>query len=90
MIKWWKRIFFYILDVAIVNSFIICKIFAKSNITQKQYRLELVKNKYSYNTIHYPVKQIKDGTCKNCSFTKDYKTVKASTSKYMCNECRIY
>ena len=29
--------------------------------------------------MHYPVKQIKDGTCKNCSFTKDYKTVKAST-----------
>ena len=38
-----------------------------------------------FNTFHYPVKQLKCGTCKNCSFTKDYTTVKASSSKYMCN-----
>ena len=46
-IKWWKRIFFHLLDIAIVNSFIIYKKFVNSNITQKQFRLELV------NTIQY-------------------------------------
>ena len=38
-----------------------------------------------FNTFQYPVKQLKCGTCKNCSFTKDYTTVKVLTIKYMCN-----
>ena len=101
-IKWWKRIFFHLLDIVIVNSFIIYKKYLNANITQKQYRIEIIKTiikKYNikigrindkFNTFHYPVKQLKCGTCKNCSFTKDYTTVKASSSKYMCNVSKIY
>ena len=36
--------------------------------------------------MHYPIKQLKAGTFKNFSFTKDYKNVKAPSSKYMYNE----
>ena len=101
-IKWWKRIFFHLLDIAIVNSFIIYKKYLNANITQKQYRIKIIKTiikKYNmkigridnkFNSFHYPVKQLKCGTYKNCSFTKDYTTVKAPTSKYMCNVCKIY
>ena len=101
-IKWWKRIFFHLLDNAIVNSFIIYKKYLNANITQKQYKIEIIKTiikKYNikigridnkFNTFHYPVKQLKCGTCKNCSFTEDYTTVKAPTSKYMCNVNKIY
>ena len=42
-IKWWKRIFFHLLDIAIVNSFIIYKKYLNANITQKQYRNEIIK-----------------------------------------------
>lgn len=39
--KWWKRIFLHLIDISIVNSFIISK---KSpfnkGITQKQFRLD--------------------------------------------------
>ena len=42
-IKWWKRIFFHLLDIAIVNSFIIYKKYLNANITQKQYRIEIIK-----------------------------------------------
>ena len=101
-IKWWKRIFFHLLYIAIVNSFIIYKKYLNANITQKQYRIEIIKTiikKYNmkigridnkFNTFHFPVKKLKCGICKNGSFTKDYTTVKAPTSKYMCNICKIY
>ena len=101
-IKLWKRIFFHLLDIAIVNLFIKYKKYLNANITLKQYRIEIIKiiiKKYNmkigridnkFNVFHYPVKQLKCGTCKNCSFTKDYTTVKAPTSKYMCNVCKIY
>ena len=101
-IKQWKKIFFHLLDIAIVNSFIIYKKYLNVNITQKQYRIKIIKTiikKYNmkigridnkFNTFNYSVKQLKCGTCKNCSFTKDYTIVKSPTSKYMCNICKIY
>ena len=101
-IKWWKRIFFHLLDIVIVNSFIIYKKYLNANFSQKQYKIEIIKTiikKYNmkigridnkFNIFHYLVKQLKCGTCKNCSFTKDYTTVKAPISKYMCNVCKIY
>ena len=42
--KWWKRIFFHLLDISIVNSYILYKKYNKSAITQKTFRLEIVKS----------------------------------------------
>ena len=54
--KWWKRIFLHLIDISIVNSFIIWK---KSELnkgmTQKQFRLEIVRSiikKYDISTIN--------------------------------------
>ena len=38
-------------------------------------KIRRIDNKF--NTFYYPVKQLKCGTYKNWSFTKDYTTVKA-------------
>lgn len=41
--KWWHRIFFYFLDVAIINSYILLKMLTDGEInTAKQFRLNLV------------------------------------------------
>ena len=64
------------------NSFIIYIKYFNANITQKQYRFEIIKtmiknynmkvrridNKFSI--FQNPVKELKFGICKNCSFTK--------------------
>ena len=63
--KWWKRIFYHLIDVTIVNSFIIYKKINNTSITQKNYRLEIVREiikkyniticdiKPNQNEIHY-------------------------------------
>ena len=68
--KWWKRIFYHLIDVSIVNSFIIFKKINNTSITQKNYRLEIVREiikkynitigdiKPNQNEIHYPVNMI--------------------------------
>ena len=38
--KWWLRLFFFLLDLAIVNAYIIAKIF-QPNLTHLQFRLNL-------------------------------------------------
>ena len=80
--KWWKRIFFHLIDLSIINSFIIYKKYFKDSLlTQKLYRLEIVKfilakydkpqiTKNNSSTFHIPVRQGKQGTCKECSFRK--------------------
>uniref|UniRef100_A0A0L8HJX7 PiggyBac transposable element-derived protein domain-containing protein n=1 Tax=Octopus bimaculoides TaxID=37653 RepID=A0A0L8HJX7_OCTBM len=40
--KWWYRIFFYFLDAAIVNAFILHKKVQDSNTTLKNFRLEII------------------------------------------------
>ena len=39
-IKWWKRIFFHLLDIAIVNSFIIYKKYLNANFIQNNIELQ--------------------------------------------------
>ena len=42
--KWWKKILFNLIDISLVNSFILYKIGTNNkNITQKQYRIEILK-----------------------------------------------
>ena len=42
-IRWWKGIFFHLLDIAIVNSLIIYKKYLNANIAQKKYIIEIIK-----------------------------------------------
>lgn len=98
--KWWKRIFFHLIDISIVNSYILYKKYNKSAITQKTFRLEIVKsiiNKYKIeidkernNDFHFPVYCNERKTCKNCSLSKDYTTKKAPTTHYICSNCKCY
>ena len=40
--KWWKKILYNLIDISLVNSFILYKIGTNhKNITQKQYRIEI-------------------------------------------------
>ena len=43
-IKWWKRVFFHMLDLALVNSSILYKAVTSSKITQLQFRLAVAKS----------------------------------------------
>ena len=45
--KWWHRIFFYFLDAAVVNSFIISKDILPEKINMKTFRLEIVDGLFS-------------------------------------------
>lgn len=46
--KWWKSVFFYFSDVAVVNSYLIytkvCRKYNKPNMTQKAERIQLMRN----------------------------------------------
>ena len=69
-VKWGKRIFFHLLDLALVNSWILYK----NNISQLDFRLSIiqhVKGKFGLSRKitqekHFPVKQDKRSTCVNC------------------------
>ena len=99
--KWWKKIFYHLIDVSIVNSFIIFKKINNTSITQKNYRLEIVREiikkynktigniKQNPKEIYYPVKHDKQLTCIKCSFRKNFITKKAPTTLYHCNICNI-
>ena len=44
-VKWWKRVFFHLLDVALVNSYILYKTAnASSKMTQLNFRLSVAKS----------------------------------------------
>ena len=51
--KWWKRILYHLIDISIVNSFIIYrKATNDKNMTQKKFRLEIIKAiSYKYSLI---------------------------------------
>ena len=101
--KWWKRILFHLIDISIVNSFIIYKkITDDKTITQKNYRLEIIRAiAYKYglipvfqplvktNTMHLIRKTDTRGACKQCSKTKNYNTTKTPTSMYVCSDCGV-
>ena len=42
-VKWWKRVFFHLLDVALVNSHILYKAATQSRMTQLDFRLSVAK-----------------------------------------------
>ena len=102
--KWWKRILFHLIDISIVNSFIIYKkVIEDKGMTQKNFRLEIIRAiAYKYglfpvfkpllktNTMHLIKRGEKRGSCTHCSKTKNYKTAKTPTSFYICPECNVH
>ena len=102
--KWWKRILFHLIDISIVNSFIIYKkVICDKAMSQKNFRLEIIRAiAYKYglfpvfkpllktNTMHLIKRAEKRGSCVHCSKTKNYKTAKTPTSLYICPECNVH
>ena len=103
-VRWWKRIFNEHIDVAIINSLCLFKKSRNLNITQKTYRLNLIKaimmknhpfkfvNNVKLDNLHL-IKADNSGSrhnCKYCSERKSYVTNKCPTSKYYCNKCKIF
>ena len=43
-VKWWKRVFFHLIDVALVNSHILYKVATQSKITQLDFRVSVAKS----------------------------------------------
>lgn len=43
-VKWWKRVFFHLLDVALVNAHILFKITTGSKISQLNFRISVAKS----------------------------------------------
>ena len=43
-VKWWKRVFFHLLDLALVNSYILYKTVTKSKMKQLQFRIAVAKS----------------------------------------------
>jgi len=102
--KWWKRILFHLIDISIVNSFIIYKkVIGDKSISQKNFRLEIIRAiAYKYglfpvfkpllktNTMHLIRKAEKRGSCTHCSKTKIFETKRTPTSLYICPECKVH
>ena len=42
-LKWWRRVFINLVDISIMNAYIIFRSFTGSRITQSEYRQELIK-----------------------------------------------
>ena len=43
-VKWWKRVFFHLLDVTLVNSHILYKVATQKKMTQLDFRLSVAKS----------------------------------------------
>ena len=61
--KWWKRVFFHLLDVSLVNSHILYKAATSSRITQLDFRLAVAKGLISgfsreHHRHHSPAPQL--------------------------------
>ena len=55
-VKWWKRAFYYLLDVAIINSYILyCKTVKGRHLTHEQYRISLAKQLLKTTAVTAPV-----------------------------------
>jgi len=102
--KWWKRILFHLIDISIVNSFIIYKkVRDDKTITQKQFRLDIIRAiSYKYGiipifkplvktkTMHLIKRAEKRGSCTHCSKTKNFITARTPTSLYICPDCNVH
>jgi hypothetical protein len=93
--KWWKRIFFHLLDVAIVNAYVLYTM-KIGKITQKEFRLNLVetiKKRVTKPTntklFHLPQSEETRRVCVNCAMHKK-KGVRTPTSKFTCIGCGVY
>lgn len=94
--KWWKYLFWFMVDVAICNSFILMKESINHSITTKsggrrervqlEYRMklahQLLGDHQTRGLIHWPTEMDKKRTCKQCSKNKIRKE-----RTYGCEQC---
>lgn len=90
--KWWWVMFIKLLEISIVNSYILYKHFGAHDLTQKQFRIELIRFLIKFsnfkkifpaqiNAREYFLEKDKTGNCKNCYKNK----LRTQTNLY----CRI-
>ena len=64
--KWWKRILYHLIDISIVNSYIIYKKYKNKNYAQKDFRIEILKSIiYKYALVSIKNYEIKNNNLKN-------------------------
>jgi len=101
--KWWKTIFVFLLEVSIINSYILFKEYNKSKISQKDYRLSLAKQLIDYSlknkqiNYFFPKKKMKRSNCRlvstkvhrDCKICSNRK-IKRVTTRFMCEFCKVH
>jgi len=74
-LKWWKRIFFHLLDLSIVNSWILYVMQTGHKISQLDFRLSIIdyvrsigqKTRNISKNFHLPIENELRKTCVQCS-----------------------
>ena len=98
MRKWWKRLFNHLIDIAVVNSFILYNKSGKGELlSQKNFREAIVMAviaKYKVEQIskeiacQHLIKKInKQKMCKGCAEKKYYNAKKVPTTPFICVAC---
>ena len=101
MRKWWKRLFNHLIDIAVVNSFILYNKSGRGEqLSQKKFRESIVMSviaKYKVEEIsrelasqHLIKKTNKQKACKGCYEKKYYNSKRIPTTPYICVACEIY
>lgn len=96
-IKWWKRIFFHLVDMSIVNSWILYKLKTNKKISQLEFRMKIIEHikekSKKIDLFHFPVKNELRKTCKYCILNNGKSmrgTSKNPTSLYSCSNCGVF
>ena len=101
MKKWWKRLFNHLIDIAVVNSFILYNKSGRNEIlSQKKYRESIVMTviaKYRVENVckelaceHLIKRTNKQRTCKGCYEKKYHNAKNTPTTIYMCVACDVH
>ena len=101
MRKWWKRLFNHLIDIAVVNSFILYNKSGRGEqLSQKKFREAIVMaviGKYKVEEIsrelaaqHLIKKTNKQKACKGCYEGKYFNSKRIPTTPYTCVACNIY
>jgi len=101
MKKWWKRLFNHLIDIAVVNSYILYNKSGRGEVlSQKKFRESIVLSviaKYKVEQIskelaceHLIRRTNKQRTCKGCYEKKYHNAKNTPTTIYMCIACEIH
>jgi hypothetical protein len=103
--KWWHRYFWYLIDVCVVNSFILYNIRNPKDMSHLEFLFDLIKNLTQYEEPssipiissagfdHWSIKKQKRGVCCQCSSRKVVKGKEVGKRQYtnfQCSVCQVW